>query len=128
MTLKIKLYLAAAVAILIAALAHSLWSHFQISRLETRVETQEHAAETKQNYANELEQHSRIYEEKITYLESQLAELGTLARKQDEELKSIETNTRNARGNDERTRRIRTAAATAAEVCRKLADLGHPCD
>lgn len=54
---------------------------------------------------------SRVYEEKIAYLELQLAELGTLAQKQDEELKTIESNTRNARADVERTRRIRSAAA-----------------
>ena len=84
-------------------------------------------AAQKEKLAGELETKSRIYEAKIAYLESNLAELKTLARKQDEELKNIEITTGRARADVERVRSIRSAAATADEVCRKLADLGHPC-
>jgi len=84
-------------------------------------------AAEKEQRADELEAKARVYEEKIAYLELNLAELKTLARKQDEELKNIEITTGRARADVERARGIRSAAATADEVCRKLADLGHPC-
>ncbi len=128
MTTRIKLYITAAAIILTAASGYSLWSYIQLSRLETVVEGLKQTAAEKQEHAAELESRSRVYEGKIAYLESNLDELKTLAMKQDDELKQIDITTGNARADVERTRRIRSAAATADEVCRKLAELGHPCE
>jgi len=105
----------------------SVWSNYQIRKLENTVGAAKQDAEFQEQRANELEMQSRKYEEKIAYLETNLAELKTLAKKQDEELKDIETVTGRARADVERTRRIGSAAATAEEVCRKLAELGHGC-
>ena len=124
---KVKIYLALAGTIFLMITSYSLWSNHQIRKLETTAENAIRNAEVHEQKANELEAAARKYEEKIAYLETNLAELQTLARKQDEELKSIETNTGNARRDVEHARRVRSAAATAEDVCRKLAELGHPC-
>ena len=128
MTNKIRIYIAIGAAILIFIAGYSLWSNYQIRKLERNAVDAKQNAEVQVQRANELEASARKYEEKIAYLEANLAELQTLARKQDEELKSIETNTNSARGDVGRARRVRSAAATAGEVCRKLAELGHPCE
>jgi uncharacterized protein HemX len=127
MTISIKIYIAIAAALFLIIAGYSLWWNHQIRKLETTAEDAIHNAAVHEQRANELEATARKYQEKIAYLEANLAELQTLARKQDEELKSLESNTGIARRDVERARRIRSAAATADEVCRKLADLGHGC-
>jgi predicted RNase H-like nuclease (RuvC/YqgF family) len=127
MDTKIKIYIAVASAAFLLITGYSVWSNLQIGRLERAAEDAMVIAAQKEKLAGELEAKARVYEEKIAYLESNLAELKTLARKQDEELKNIEITTGRARADVERVRSIRSAAATADEVCRKLADLGHPC-
>src|SRR5687767_11842385 len=128
MTTKIKIYLALAGTVFLILTGYSLWSNHQFRKLEEIIEAAKQRAESQEQRANELEMSARKYEEKIAYLESNLAELKTLARKQDEELKTIETTTGRARADVERARSIRSASATAGEVCRKLAELGHPCE
>ena len=127
MSTKIKIYIAITASAFLIIAGYSLWSGIQIRRLENTANETKTVAANHQKRADELEDASRKYEEKIAFLEASLAELQTLARKQDEELKTIETTTGNARRDVERARRIRTAAATADEVCRKLAEVGHPC-
>src|SRR5687768_1403346 len=127
MTTKIKIYIAIGTAWFLIIAGYSLWSSIQMRRLERAANEAETIAAERQQRADELEGLSRKYEEKIAYLEVNLAELETLARKQDEELKTIETTTGNARRDVERARRIRSAAATAEELCRKLAEVGHGC-
>jgi chromosome segregation ATPase len=128
MTTRIKIYLALAVAAFLIIASYSLWADFRLGKLEDAAGAAKQRAETEAQRANELEKSARKYEEKIAYLESNLAELKALAKKQDEELKIIEITTGRARADVERARSIRTAAATAGEVCRKLADLGYPCE
>jgi CHASE3 domain sensor protein len=127
MTFRTKLYLALVGAFFLLLASYSLWTNHQIRELETNAEQAIERAEVQERRANELEASGRKYEEKIAYLEANLAELRDLAWKQDEELKNIETNTGNARRDVERARRVRAAAATAEDVCRKLAELGHGC-
>ena len=127
MTNKIRIYIAVGAAIFIFIAGYSLWSNYQIGKLERNAGDAKQNAEVQVQRANELEASARKYEEKIAFLEANLAELQTLARKQDEELKSIETNTGRASADVERARRVRSASATAEEVCRKLAELGHGC-
>ena len=124
---KTKIYIATAAAVFLVVAGYSLWSGIQMRRLENAANEAKTIAANEQIRADELESSSRKYEEKIAYLEVNLAELETLARKQDEELKTIETTTGNARRDVERARRIRSAAATAEELCRKLAEVGHGC-
>ena len=127
MSLKTKIYIAFAGTLLLLITGYALWSGHQIRKLETAVKVAKQKADIEAQRANELEAAARKYEEKIAYLEANLAELQALARKQDEELKNIETNTRNVRRDVERARRVRSAAATAEDVCRKLAKLGQGC-
>ena len=127
MTTKTKIYIAIAAATVLIIAGYSLWSGFQMRRLEKAANYAKTIAADHQKRADELENTARKYEEKITYLEANLAELQALATKQDEELKTIETTTGNARHDVERARSIRTAAATADELCRKLSELGHGC-
>lgn len=127
MTTKIKIYITSAVAAFLIVASYSLWSNYQLKKLERTADEAIQRAEIQEQHAAELEMQSRKYEEKIVYLETNLAELKTLAKKQDEELKNIETTTGRARADVERARRISSAAATAEEVCRKLAELGHAC-
>ena len=127
MTTKTKIYIAIGAAILLIVAGYSLWSNYQFRKLESKAEQAIQQAEVQEQRANEIEASARKYDEKIAYLEANLAELQTLARKQDEELKSIEVNTGNTRRDVERARRVRSAAATAEDVCRKLAELGHGC-
>ena len=128
MTTKVKIYLALAGTVFLMITGYSLWSGYQIRKLETTAVDAKQKADIEEHRANELESSARKYEEKIAYLEANLAELQTLARKQDEQLKSIETNTGSARHDVERARLVRSAAATAEDICRKLAELGHPCE
>ena len=128
MILKTKVYLAIAITFVLILTCYSLWLNYKIRKLESKAERAIQQADVQEQRANELEASSRKYEEKIAYLETNLAELRTLAGKQDEELKSIETDTGNARRDVERARRVRSAAANAEDVCRKLAELGHPCE
>ena len=116
MTTKIKIYIAVASVFLILVAGYSLWSSHQIRKLENAAGTAKQDAEFHEQRANELEMQSRKYEEKIVYLETILAELKTLAQKQDEELKNIETTTGRTRADVERARSIRSAAATAEEL------------
>jgi predicted RNase H-like nuclease (RuvC/YqgF family) len=127
MTTKTKVYLSIAGIVFLIICGYSLWSNHQITKLERAADEAKQKAAFQEDRANELDASARKYEEKIAYLEANLAELQSLARKQDEELKSIETNTGNARRDVERARRVRAAAATAEDVCRKLAELGHGC-
>ena len=127
MTTKIKIYIAIGTALFLIIAGYSFWSSIQMRRLERAANDAKTIAAERQQRADELEDASRKYEEKIAYLEVNLAELETLARKQDEELKTIESTTGNARRDVERARRIRSAAATAEELCRKLAEVGHGC-
>jgi hypothetical protein len=127
MNTKIKIYIAIGTATFLFITGYSLWSNYKIRKLESIAEQAIEQADIQEQRANELEASARKYEEKIAYLEANLAELRALARKQDEELKSIETNTGNARRDVERARRVRSAAATAEDVCRKLEELGHGC-
>ncbi len=127
MTLKIKIYVATGAALFLIVAGYSLWSNHKIKKLESAAENAKQSADVQEQRAYELEMSARKFEEKIAYLEANLGELRSLARKQDEELKDIETTTGNARRDVERSRSIRTAASTADEVCRKLAELGHAC-
>ena len=128
MSTKIKIYIGIGAALFLIVAGYSLWSSVRMRRLENAaIETKAIGADH-QKRADELERASRKYEEKIAFLEANLAELQTLARKQDEELKTIENTTGNARRDVGRARRIRTAAVTADEVCRKLAEVGHGCE
>jgi chromosome segregation ATPase len=116
-----------AVLVLTVATITSLWSNHKIASLERDVETAKAAAAEKQTAAAQLETRAAEYKAKTEYLEQQIAEINAIATKQNEELEKLSKTTDSARRDVERTRNIRSVAATADQLCAKLADLGHPC-
>ena len=130
MTLRTKIYIAAgavAILILIAGIS-TLWSGHQLGKIERELEGARSAAEQSETRALELERQAAGYEQKIQYLEGSLSALRLTAAKQDEELKTLKNNTNNARRDVDRARALRSLESTTAELCKRLADLGHPCE
>ncbi len=127
MKLQTKIYIAIAAAFLLALTFNWLWSDHRIAKLAGESRDAIGRAETLEQYAVQKESETAEYKQKIDYLEHQLAEIQQLARKQDEELEKLNSITNNARADVERARRTRSVAATADELCQKLAELGHPC-
>lgn len=130
MNTRTKIYIALGVAAVLAIgiFGGSAWSDHRVRKLERNIEQAKQAANDASRNAEKLERDAAIYKEKIAYLESQLAETGKQARKQDEQINTQKTITDNARRDVERARGVRSNDATAAELCRKLAALGHACD
>ncbi len=125
---KIYIALAAAAIFAIGILGGSVLSNHKITKLEQAVDTAKQNADRSSQAAVEKETEAAEYKQKIEYLEQQLTEIKTIARKQDEELEELNAATRGAHDNVDRARRTRSIAATAAELCKKLAELGHGCD
>ena len=128
MTTKTKIYIAAAAVLAALFLLSSLVSRLEIRRLEKQIEKAESAATAAEKTAAESETKSAGFKEKIEYLEANLREIRLIARKQDEEVEKISADTRTARDRMFDARRVRTIAATADELCEKLARVGHPCE
>ena len=129
MKLQTKIYIGLAIATIFAIgiLGGAAWSNHQITKLGRAVETAKAEALSIQKSAAQKEIEAAQYKQKIEYLESQLSEIQTIARKQDEELEKLNDNSAVAHGNVERARHTRTINATADELCQKLAELGHGC-
>lgn len=123
------IYLAAAAAgvLLISMTLASLWSDHRIREMEQAVAAAKEHADAVEHAAADQEQKATEYKAKIEYLENKLAEISATARRQDEELEKLKTNTADARNDVERARRVRSVAATADELCAKLDSIGHPC-
>ena len=128
LTLKIKLYIAAGLFVLISIVGNYLWSNYKTGKLQATVEQAKQIADkaAADAAANEIE--AGQYKQKNIYLEQQIAEIQAIARKQDEELEKLNSNTAAARFGVERARRIRSITSTAGELCAKLAELGHGCE
>ncbi len=129
MTTISKIYIAAAIAAIFAIgiVGGSAWSNYRIGKLERAVETAKTEAAAKQTAADEREKEAAAYKAKTEYLEASLSEIRSIARTQNEELEKLNSNTNSARADVERARRVRTIAATAEELCERLAEIGHPC-
>ncbi|QYO65520.1 hypothetical protein [Leptolyngbya sp. 7M] len=82
----------------------SLRSYFLIQRLERRVDEAQRLADENHRRAAELEIQTHIFKEKAAYLESELAEIQTAARKQDETLEKLSADTDAARRDLQRLR------------------------
>lgn len=95
---------------------------------ESDIAKQKATAETLAETAAAKESETRRYIEKIAYLETKLTEINDVARRQNEEIEKAETVVRDARDNVHRVRGLRSIAVTAEELCRKLAEAGHPCE
>ena len=130
MTTKTKIYLGLAVAAIFAVgiLGGAAWSNHKITKLEDKVTTAKRRADNLQRTADEKELEAAEYEQKIEYLTRQLGEIQMIARKQDEELEKFNRNSTRARGDAMRARHTRSIAATAAELCAKLTEIGHGCE
>jgi uncharacterized membrane protein YqiK len=100
----------------------------RVRNLERDIETARAVAKQKETAAREGEIRAAGYERKIEYLEAEIARIGQIARRQDEELERMEGNIGNARADVERARSIRASRATADELCERLGALGHPCE
>ena len=105
-----------------------LWSNHKIASLEREIENSKTIAAEKQSAATQLETQAAEYKAKTEYLEQQIAEINAIATKQNEELEKLSKTTDSARRDVERARNVRSVAATADQLCAKLADLGHSCD
>ena len=130
MTLRTKIYIAVAAVTLFLFIVigiSTLWSDHRIAKFERELETARSAAEQSETRAAEMERRAAAYEQKIEYLEASLAALRLTATKQDEELKTLKNNTNAARHNVDRARALRSLESTTAELCQRLADVGHPC-
>ena len=129
MNISPKIYLPAigVAVVIVAFVITSLWSDHKIRVLERDVESAKATADQKASAANELEKQADAYKAKNEYLEQKLAELQAAATKQDEELKKLSKNVDPARRDVDRTRRVRSVATTADQLCAKLAELGHGC-
>ena len=117
----------AAVLIVATVIATHFLSNHKIAALERDIENAKAAAAVKQTASEQLEQQAAEYKAKTEYLEQQIAEINAIATKQNEELEKLSKTTDSARRDVERARNIRSVAATADQLCAKLADLGHKC-
>lgn len=106
----------------------SAWSDHKVRQLEGEIDAARQTANDASQKAATLERDAPVYKEKIAYLESQLSDTQTQARRQDEQLKTQKSITDIARRDVERARSVRPSDANADELCRKLAALGHACD
>lgn len=130
MTPKTKAYIALAAAALIAAvlIGSTIWSDRKLAKLGRELEAEKRNAETAAEHSRELENAAAEYKRKIEYLEGSLSEMERIASKQNEQIKLLENDTNNARRGADRARVVERVESTAAELCQKLADLGHPCE
>lgn len=129
MNTKFVIGIAAALLLVLAgfALNYAL-SNARIRRLENAVEKSSAAAAHAELTAAKRETEAAAYNEKIEYLETSLDEIRGRAAEQDEKLEKLTNTRRGARVDFDRARRTRSVAATPAELCEKLAELGHPCE
>lgn len=127
MTSKMKLCIAALAAIALIATLGSLWSSHRIAKLHNEVVNARAAAKQTEATAREMEQRAAEYKHKIEYFEESLSALSLIANKQDEELKTLETDSNGARLNVRHARAVHSLEGTTAELCTKLADLGYSC-
>lgn len=125
---KIYIAIAAAVLLAIGIIGGQVWSEHKIKKLEAAVEAAKNAATESERAAAEKENEANIYKAKIEHLEQQIAGSKTTARRQDEKLKTQNTNTARARRDVDRTRGVRSIDTDVNELCAKLSELGHPCE
>lgn len=130
MQTQTKIYIALGVAAIIAAalIGSSLWASRKIARLERDIDAAREQASVAENAAAIREIEAAEYKAKIEYLENRIVAIQTIARKQDEELEKLNSNSGRARADLERARRTRPIATNTDELCAKLAAVGHPCE
>ena len=127
MELRVKVIAGICLAIFVAVVLAWVVSEAKLRRVEKVVESAKQQARVSDEAAAVAESEAGEYRKKIEYLEGELAAIGRIARRQDEELEKIGSDVNAARRDVERARSIRAIDATANELCAKLADLGHGC-
>lgn len=128
MSNQIKLILAGVAVVVIGIAVAAVISNAKLRSLERDVEAAKQEAKLREEAATASETKAAEYKQKIEYLEAEIADIGRIARKQDEELEKIGVDVGGARRDVERAKRIRAISASADELCGKLAELGYPCD
>ncbi|HMQ05313.1 MAG TPA: hypothetical protein PKD26_15455 [Pyrinomonadaceae bacterium] len=128
MTTTHKIYIAGAAGLIGAFLLVSLWSAHRMSQMERNSIQARAAAEKIEAAGIEAELRAAEYRKKIEYLEDELSAIRLIAAKQNEELKKLKINTDNARFDVGRARAVERIESSTAELCSKLAELGHPCE
>ncbi len=126
-TTQTRIYIVIAAGVIALIVGAAAWSNYRIRSLENRVESAKRSADRSQQAAVQKEAEAETYRQKIAYLERLLGENEQLARKQNEKLEKLNSDSRRARGDVDRARRTRAVPTNAVELCEKLADLGHPC-
>jgi hypothetical protein len=127
MNTQTKLIVAAAAILIVGLALTTLVSNHRLHTLERRVDRAKQTADMEQR-SQTAEAKAGEYIKKIEYLEGELSAIGQIARRQDEELKTISGDVGNARRDVERARGIRAIDITTDELCARLANLGHGCD
>jgi chromosome segregation ATPase len=126
-TRLVYIALIAAAIIIVASFISEMRTNHKIRKLEDQVETAKAASAAKARAAELKELESAQYKQKAEYLETNLAEIQKLARRQDENLEKLKNNSAAARSDVERSRQLGTIDSTADELCATLAELAHPC-
>ncbi len=127
MKLHKKITIAIAAAVLLTVTITWLWSTHKIAKLEGESRDARQRADALEQHAAQRETEAGQYKQKIEYLEQQLAAIQQIAIQQNEELDKLNSISNRARADVERARRTKSVAGTVAELCQKLADLGHGC-
>ena len=125
-----QIYIAVAcfAALVAAIITFSVLSNHELARAEHDVRSAKARANAADTRSRVLETTTAGYKEKLEYMEVTLSGLRRIAMEQNEQIKLLESTTNDARRNADRARAVRRIESTAAELCRKLADLGHPCE
>ncbi len=129
MTITTKIYidLGAAAIFAIGIFSGSVWWNHKIVKLENAVSETKQKVAMSERLAASSEQKAAEYKQKIEYLERQISDIQTIARKQDEELEKLNIYSGRARRDVAGASRTRSIATTENELCAKLAELGHGC-
>ncbi|MEP6945519.1 MAG: hypothetical protein ABJA02_06335 [Acidobacteriota bacterium] len=125
--MRIYIALAAAVIAVIFIIGNDAWSGRKVRELERRIDEAKQTTTETEKKAAALELDAAAYKEKIAYLEDRRNEIGETARKQDDEITKRNSIARTARADVARVRGVRSNDASFAELCQKLAALGHTC-
>jgi hypothetical protein len=125
--MKVKLIAGVVAIVVIGFAVTALIGDVRVRRMERVVDSAKQQARVSEESAEAAESLAGEYRKKIEYLEGELAAIGQIARRQDEELEKIGGDVNSARRDVERARSIRAIDATADELCAKLAELGHGC-
>ena len=125
--MRMKLIAGAVVALLVLVFVSWMYSEAKVRRLERVIDSAKQQARTSEEAAVAAESAAGEYRKKIEYLETERAAIGSIARRQDEELGKIGGDVGNVRRDVERARSIRAVGTTADQLCAKLGELGHPC-